>query len=390
MILNPYTPGAGVPPKYLAGREEIIKSAEEALTYITNGYFAKSIVYYGLRGVGKTVLLNYIEEIASEKNINFEQIEVSERGSFKNSISLHILKLIKQLSVKAKLQQYVDKALAVLKGFAIKYSPEGEISISIDSDIVSASGFADTGNFQNDLTELLLALGYIAKKEECGVALFIDEIQYLKDEEFEALIAAIHRVNQKDLPLIIFAAGLPKIAKIAGDVKSYAERLFQFTPIGSLEEDGALALTKPALKWAVSYEKEAVDEILKVTESYPYFLQEYGKQVWRKLDERKIITTAMVKEAYPDFIKSLDESFFKVRHDRATPKELEFMIAMVKVGDLPCNTKYIAKNLNLPLSSVSPIRAQLIHKGFIYAANRGEVDFTVPQFDSFLKRIHKI
>ena len=230
----------------------------------------------------------------------------------------------------------------------------------------------------------------IAKKEECGVALFIDEIQYLKDEEFEALIAAIHRVNQKDLPLIIFAAGLPKIAKIAGDVKSYAERLFQFTPIGSLEEDGALALTEPALKWSVSYEKEAVDEILKVTESYPYFLQEYGKQVWRKLDERKIITTAMVKEAYPDFIKSLDESFFKVRHDRATPKELEFMIAMVKVGKLPCNTKDIAKNLNLPLSSISPIRAQLIHKGFIYAANRGEVDFTVPQFDSFLKRIHKI
>ena len=249
MILNPYTPGAGVPPKYLAGREEIIKSAEEALTYITNGYFARSIVYYGLRGVGKTVLLNYIEEIAYEKNINFEQIEVSERGSFKNSISLHILKLIKQLSTKAKLQQYVDKALAVLKGFAIKYSPDGEISISIDSDIVSASGIADTGNFQNDLTELLLALGYIAKKEECGVALFIDEIQYLKDEEFEALIAAIHRVNQKDLPLIIFAAGLPKIAKIAGDVKSYAERLFQFTPIGSLEEDGALALTEPALKW---------------------------------------------------------------------------------------------------------------------------------------------
>lgn len=390
MILNPYTPGAGVPPKYLAGREEIIKSAEEALTYINNGYFARSIVYYGLRGVGKTVLLNYIEEIAYEKNINFEQIEVSERGSFKNSISLHILKLIKQLSTKAKLQQYVDKALAVLKGFAIKYSPDGEISISIDSDIVSASGIADTGNFQNDLTELLLALGYIAKKEECGVALFIDEIQYLKDEEFEALIAAIHRVNQKDLPLIIFAAGLPKIAKIAGDVKSYAERLFQFTPIGSLEEDGALALTEPALKWSVSYEKEAVKEILKITESYPYFLQEYGNQVWRKLDEKKIITTAMVKEAYPDFIKSLDESFFKVRHDRATPKELEFMIAMVKVGKLPCNTKDIAKNLNLPLSSVSPIRAQLIHKGFIYAANRGEVDFTVPQFDSFLKRTHKI
>ena len=386
MILNPYTPGAGVPPKYLAGREEIIKSAEEALTYITNGYFARSIVYYGLRGVGKTVLLNYIEEIAYEKNINFEQIEVSERGSFKNCISLHILKLIKQLSTKAKLQQYVDKALAVLKGFAIKYSTDGEISISIDSDIVSASGIADTGNFQNDLTELLLALGYIAKKEECGVALFIDEIQYLKDEEFEALIAAIHRVNQKDLPLIIFAAGLPKIAKIAGDVKSYAERLFQFTPIGSLEEDGALALTEPALKWSVSYEKEAVKEILKITESYPYFLQEYGKQVWAFIKDKQI-DLAAVKEAYPVFEKNLDESFFKVRYDRATPREKEFMMAMADCGELPCSMNQVASKMGSTVSSISPLRGQLIFKGFIYAARYGEVDFTVPRFKEYLHRV---
>jgi len=391
MLLNPYTPGAGVPPRYLAGRDDTMKSAEEALDYISHGYFARSVVYYGLRGVGKTVLLNHIENMAEERNIHFEQIEIAERDSFKSNISLHILKLIRQMSIKSKMKQYVDKALSVLKAFSIKYSPEGDVSVGIDPEIITAIGVSDTGNFQNDLTELLVALGTIAQKEECGVALFIDEIQYLKDEEFEALIAAIHRVNQKALPLIVFAAGLPKIAKIAGDVKSYAERLFQFVSIGSLSyEAGKLALTEPARKWNVDYTEKAIEQILELTECYPYFLQEYGKQVWGQLVEERTIDEKMVEAAYTDFEKSLDESFFKVRHDRATPRELEFMLAMVKTGKLPCSTNDIAAQMNCAMSTVSPLRAQLIHKGFIYSSNRGEVDFTVPQFDKFLKRIHGI
>jgi hypothetical protein len=305
---------------------------------------------------------------------------------------LHVLKLIRQLSAKEKAKQYVDKVLSVLKAFSIRYSQESGFSIGVDADITAAVGIADTGNFQNDLTELLIALGSIAQNQECGVALFIDEIQYLKDDEFEALIAAIHRVNQKALPLVIFAAGLPKIAKIAGDIKSYAERLFQFVSIGSLENAaGKLALEEPARRWKVSYSENALAMILDITECYPYFLQEYGKQVWAEVSEERLeIDQSMAEAAYPAFEKSLDESFFKVRHDRATPRELEFMIAMVKCEKLPCSTKAIAEQMQCLLSAVSPLRAQLIHKGFIYSANRGEVDFTVPQFDKFLKRIHGI
>ena len=392
MLLNPYTPGEGVPPRYLAGRENTIREAEEILDYIANGYFARSVVYYGLRGVGKTVLLNHIEDMAETKGIHYEHIEIAERDSFKSNISLHVLKLIRQMSVKEKAKQYVDKALSVLKAFSIRYSQESKFSIGVDADITAAVGIADTGNFKNDLTELLIALGSIAQNQECGVALFIDEIQYLKDDEFEALIAAIHRVNQKALPLVIFAAGLPKIAKIAGDIKSYAERLFQFVSIGSLENAaGKLALEEPARRWKVSYSEDALAMILDITECYPYFLQEYGKQVWAEVSEECLeIDQSMAEAAYPAFEKSLDESFFKVRHDRATPRELEFMIAMVKCDKLPCSTKAIAQQMQCLLSAVSPLRAQLIHKGFIYSANRGEVDFTVPQFDKFLKRIHGI
>ena len=392
MLLNPYTPGAGVPPRFLAGRENTIQEAEEILTYIANGYFARSVVYYGLRGVGKTVLLNHIEDMAEEKGIHFEHIEIAERDSFKNNISLNILKLIRQMSAKAKAKQYVDKALSVLKAFSVRYSQENGFSIGVDAEVTSAVGVSDTGNFQNDLTELLVSLGNIAQNQECGVALFIDEIQYLKDDEFEALIAAIHRVNQKALPLVIFAAGLPKIAKIAGDIKSYAERLFQFVSIESLEREAAkLALEEPAKRWQVSYSEDALELILEATGCYPYFLQEYGKQVWGEVsEERREINKTMAQAAYPAFERSLDESFFKVRHDRATPRELEFMIAMVKCEKLPCSTKELAEQLNCAISTVSPLRAQLIHKGVIYSANRGEVDFTVPQFDKFLKRIHGI
>ncbi len=392
MLLNPYTPGAGVPPRYLAGRENTIREAEEILNYIANGYFARSVVYYGLRGVGKTVLLNHIEDMAEAQSIHYEHIEIGERDSFKSNISLNVLKLIRQMSAKEKAKQYVDKALSVLKAFSIRYSQESGFSIGVDADVISAVGIADTGNFQNDLTELLIALGSIAQNQECGIALFIDEIQYLKDDEFEALIAAIHRVNQKALPLVIFAAGLPKIAKIAGDIKSYAERLFQFVSIGSLENAaGKLALEEPARRWKVSYSEDALAMILDITECYPYFLQEYGKQVWAEVSEERLeIDQSMAEAAYPAFEKSLDESFFKVRHDRATPRELEFMIAMVKCEKLPCSTKAIAEQMQCLLSAVSPLRAQLIHKGFIYSANRGEVDFTVPQFDKFLKRIHGV
>ncbi len=388
MIINPYTPGAGLVPNYLAGRDDTIEAAKEIIAYVAHGYPARSVVYYGLRGVGKTVLLNKIEEIADEYDVLYEHIEVSERSSFKVSISLHIQKLIKQMSVKAKAKNYFQKAMSVLKAFKITYSPEGEISVGINDEVDAAVGVSDTGNFSNDLTELLVSMGTLAKNSESSVCLFIDEIQYLKDDEFEALITALHRANQKGLPVTLISAGLPKVTKIAGDIKSYAERLFSFISIGSLEAEAAkLALVEPAKKMDVTFSDDAIGEILRITEGYPYFLQEYGKQVWAFIKD-KTIDLASVKAAYPDFERSLDDSFFKVRYDRATPKEKQFMLAMVECGELPCTIAEIASKMNTGVQSISPVRGQLIYKGFIYAPRYGEVDFTVPQFNRYIKRVN--
>lgn len=388
--INPYTPGAGMVPRYLAGREALLEEAQDTLAYIANGYAARSIVYYGLRGVGKTVLLTEIENIAMENNIYYEHIEAMENGSFMSSISLYVSKILRKMSVKEKAKQYIDLAKSVAMSFQLFYNKEGETSIGINPEMLKAAGIADTGDLQNDLTELLVHLGKVGQKINTGAVIFIDEVQYLKDAEFEALMAAIHRCNQLGLPLALIAAGLPKIAKIAGDIKSYAERLFKFVPVDKLQADDAkLALTRPASRLGVQYTDEALAEILQQTECYPYFLQEYGQQVWKYVDKAtKAISYKAACAAHNDFINALDEGFFKVRHDRASEKELEFMRAMVQCAELPCQTKQVAQIMHSSYNRIAPIRAQLIHKGFIYATSRGEISFTVPQFDKYLKRIY--
>lgn len=385
MLPNPYRPGAGMSPAYLAGRDNTINEAQNILQAINYGYSARSVVYYGLRGVGKTVLLNYIENLADEMDLPSEYMEIAERDrSFQYQIALHIYKLINRLSLLKNIESHIKKALSILKAFTIKYGCD-DISIEVNS----ANGISDTGNLANDMTELFLALGVIAQKQKKGVVLFIDEVQYIKDDEFEALMEAIHRTNQKNYPIVIFSAGLPKIAKIAGDVKSYAERLFDFIEIDSLNnEEAKLALIEPAKRFQIKYTDEAVNKIIEITQGYPYFLQEYGKWVWECKKEESIIDIKIVNKAYDKFEQSLDKAFFKVRHDRATAREIEFMTAMVACEKLPCSTKEIANIMGESIQAISPLRAQLIHKGFIYAAKRGEVDFTVPQFDKYLKRVY--
>lgn len=385
MLPNPYRPGAGMSPAYLAGRDNTINEAQNILQAIDYGYSARSVVYYGLRGVGKTVLLNYIENLADEMDLPSEYMEIAERDrSFQYQMALHIYKLINRLSLLKNIESHIKKALSILKAFTIKYGCD-DISIEVNP----ANGISDTGNLANDMTELFLALGVIAQKQNKGVVLFIDEIQYIKDDEFEALMEAIHRTNQKNYPIVIFSAGLPKIAKIAGDVKSYAERLFDFIEIDSLNnEEAKLALIEPAKRFQIKYTDEAVNKIIEITQGYPYFLQEYGKWVWECKKEESIIDIKIVNKAYDKFEQSLDKAFFKVRHDRATAREIEFMTAMVACEKLPCSTKEIANIMGESIQAISPLRAQLIHKGFIYAAKRGEVDFTVPQFDKYLKRVY--
>lgn len=387
-LYNPYTPGAGFPPSYLAGRDDTIENAEQTLLYVQNGIVQRSKIYYGLRGVGKTVLLNKIEEIADDNLVMYEHLEISEDDSFKVMMATSVQKLLTQMSVKEEIKQFFHKAASVLKAFQVKYS-QGDVEYSFNmKDVQPAYGTADTGQFENDLKEMLVSMGLVAKKTDNMVCFFIDEVQYLKQEELTALITALHRINQKQLPILIFAAGLPKIAKLAGDSKSYSERLFEFVPIDSLKyEDAKQALVQPALNQNVDYTEEAVTYIIQVTGGYPYFLQEYGKQAWDKMNGREI-DLECVKRAEPDFIYSLDKSFFKVRYDRATKREKDFMFAMVKCGDLPCTVAEVARQMGTTPQSIGPLRSQLIHKGFIYATSYGEIDFTVPQFDKYLLRVN--
>ncbi|MDO4178518.1 MAG: AAA family ATPase [Phascolarctobacterium sp.] len=389
LAINPYTPGAGMLPKYLAGREQLMQDALEVLGYIVNGYATRSIVYYGLRGVGKTVLLSSIEKAASDNNVFYEHIEALENSSFSATISLYILKLLAKMSFTEAAKLYIEKAKSVAAAFQVCYNQDGEASIGINKDALKMRGIADTGNLQNDLTELFVHLGQVGEKINSGAVLFIDEIQYLKPLEFEALMAALHRCNQLALPVVVIAAGLPNIAKIAGDIKSYAERLFQFVRVDKLQpKDAALALSKPAERFQVSYDDEALSFILEETDCYPYFIQEFGQKIWR-FKKNGIIDLAAAHTALPSYIDSLDDSFYKVRHDRASDKDLEFMQAMIACPHLPCSIKDVAKHMHCSTTQASPVRAKLIHKGLIYATSRGEIDFTVPKFDQYLKRLYR-
>lgn len=389
LAINPYTPGAGMLPKYLAGREQLTENAVEVLSYIAHGYSTRSVVYYGLRGVGKTVLLFSIENIAYENDVFFEHIEALENESFTSTISLYILKLLGKMSFKEAAKIYIEKAKNVVAAFQFCYNQDGETSIGINKDAFKGNGISDTGNLQNDLTELFVHLGKVGEKIGVGAVLFIDEIQYLKPMELEALMAALHRCNQLSLPLVVIAAGLPNIAKIAGDAKSYAERLFRFMMVDKLEKDAAkLALTRPAEAFKVSYTEEALQFILNETDCYPYFIQEFGQKVWG-FKKNGIIDLEAAQRALTEYKASLDESFYKVRHDRASDKDLEFMKAMIECPSLPCAIKDVARHMHCSTTQASPIRAKLIHKGLIYASSRGEIDFTVPKFDEYLKRLYR-
>lgn len=387
---NPYTPGAGFMPAFLAGRENLLSDAEKYLDAICKNYPQQSVVYYGLRGVGKTVLLNAIEEIADNKSILFEHIEIREiknknhKGFFEQQIANVCKKFIHTMSVKEAAQDMIKKALGLCKAFNVTYNgQDNSFTASFNEDYAN---YSSTGDLSLDLTELFVSMGKIAKNTGYAIGFFVDEVQYMKSEELEALINAVHRCNQLRFPIIIFGAGLPKITKSMGEAKSYTERLFKFEKVDALKEEEAIAaIVQPAEDFGVRYEKKALDKIVEITGKYPYFIQEFCSAIWDVARE-DIIEEADVKKAIPLFQDRLDQSFFKVRFDRCTPKERTFMYAMVKCGDLPCTISNVAKVMKTQVRSISPIRGQLINKGLIYATGHAEIDFTVPQFDQFLLR----
>lgn len=381
-IINPYTPGSGRVPSFIAGRDAILEEARRHILSTQAKYPERSIAYYGLRGVGKTVLLNTIENISDDLCVLNEHIEIKEKNVFIKDISIAAQKMLNQMSLKEVAKDKLTKALNAIKKLKITINPQDKTLTAELTDI-------DThDSLSSDITELLVCLGKIALDTNNTICLFIDEIQYIEDEQLEALLMALHRVNQLRLPVLIFCAGLPKILKTFGDIKSYSERLFKYTQIDSLKEyDATNAIVKPAKDFNVEYDENAVSKILSVTKCYPYFIQELCSTIWLT-QSTDTIRLEHVVSSMPHYLENLDRSFFQIRFERCTELEKDFMYSMVRCGELPCTIANVANIMGRSVKSISPIRGQLINKGLIYSTGHGEIDFTVPQFDEFLKRVN--
>ncbi|MEN2711834.1 ATP-binding protein [Sphingomonas sp. NPDC092331] len=382
-VRNPFAPGAGSQPPELAGREEIIATADTALQRVLLGRPSQSQMLLGLRGVGKTVLLNKIEQIAEEHGYLTSFIEAPEDRKLVDLLYPKIHQVLRKLSLSEQAKSASYAALRALRGFASVFKISvGDFDVSVDPE----PGVADSGNLEYDLTELFLKVGEAARAGGRGWALLIDEVQYLSTEELGALIVAIHRVNQKALPVLLFGAGLPAIAALSGDAKSYAERLFIFPKVDALSSDDATnAIRQPIQEEGERIDAAVLARIVEATRGYPYFLQEWGYQVWNASDESPI-SVACLEVAEKDALRRLDEGFFKVRIDRLTPKEKEYVIAMARLGSGPYRSSDVAEKLNEKLATLGPRRAQIIAKGMIYSPAHGDIAFTVPMFDAYLKR----
>ena len=382
---NPYAPGAGTPPPELVGRDTLIEDAEIALDRLGNGLAAKSLLMVGLRGVGKTVLLNRILLDAEARDFAAVLIEAPEDRSLPATLAGPLNSALLQLSRSAAARELAKKARRSLAGFvrAMKVSYE-DITFSIDLD--AEEGVADSGDLDTDLTALLQVAGEAARARETVLVLFIDEMQYVARQELGALITALHRIAQRQLPVALIGSGLPQLVGHVGVAKSYAERMFSFPEIGPLPGDAAKqALEAPANRLGIAYQPDALEEILRITEGYPYFLQEWGSACWKVADGPSV-TRSEVDAASPVAITELDSTFFRVRFERTTPFERRYLRAMAELGPGPHRSGEIANAMDRPVQGVAPTRSNLISKGMIYSPAHGDTAFTVPLFDQYLKR----
>jgi hypothetical protein len=382
-VRNPFAPGAGSQPPELAGRDEIVSDADIAIQRVLRGRHSQSQILLGLRGVGKTVLLNRIEEIAEGHGHVTSFIEAPEDKPFADLLYPRAHQAIRQLSVVENAKASAFSAMRALRAFASVFKVAvGDVSISVDPE----PGVADSGNLEFDLADLFLRIGEAAKAAGKAWTLFVDELQYLSEQELAALIVSIHRVNQKNLPVMFFGAGLPQIAALSGNAKSYAERLFKFPPVGPLGEEAAReAIRQPIEKEGETIVAEALDLVVEKTHGYPYFLQEWGYQTWNAADASPI-APADVERGSKAALDRLDEGFFKVRFDRLTPKEREYVIAMARLGRGPYRSADVAEQLGENVQSLGPRRAQIIRKGMIYSPAHGDIAFTVPMFEEYIAR----
>ena len=384
-LFNPFSPGAGAPPPELVGRDPILEQARILLGRVKQGRPEKSLLLTGLRGVGKTVLLNEIERKAKGAGYQTILLEAHEDKPLGELIYPALRGLLYELDRVASAGDKVKRGLAVLRSFigSIKLTM-GDMALGLD--IEPAKGTADSGDLEIDLPNLLIAMAEAAAERRTAIAILIDEIQYLSQKELGALIMAMHKMQQKQLPLVLLAAGLPVLPGMAGESKSYAERLFNFPEVGALSEaDAAKALRDPAEDKGVQFQEDALKEVFRLTYGYPYFLQEWGYQSWN-IAAASPITLQTVQAATSDVIRRLDQNFFRVRFDRLTPGEKNFLRAIAHLGPGSHRTGDIAAALQMSVSGIGPVRAKLIKKGMIYSPAYGDIAFTVPLFDEFMRR----
>ena len=380
---NPYAPGAGLQPPELAGRDRLIEDVTTDMERVLARRPTRGLVLLGLRGVGKTVLLNRLRTFADDKGFETAKIEAPEGGALPELLAPELRRILYALDVRQAGGRHLRRAVNVLRGFANVFKVKiGDIEFSVEP----APGEGDSGNLEQDLPRLLMAVAEAAAERRSAVGLFIDEIQYLSAVELAAVVVACHEIAQRNLPLLFIGAGLPQVAALAGRAKSYAERLFDYPEVGALDSDAArAAIVKPAQKEGVSFDDAAVDAILKATQNYPYFIQEWGFQVWNRAPSSPIAREA-VADATPDVISHLDGNFFRVRFDRLTALQQKYLRAMAELGPGPHKTGEIAATLGVGAASVATVRQQLVNKGMVWSQRHGETAFTVPLFDSFMKR----
>ncbi len=385
-VRNPFAPGAGAPPPELAGRDEILEQARVAIERVRLRRSARSLLLIGLRGVGKTVLLDRIRINAEQRGILAVRVEAPEDRSLPALLAPQLRLVLLRLSRNDRVRDVAQRALRGLAGFAkslkVKYA---DIEVGIDFE--PEPGLADNGDLEQDLQALLGAVGEAAAAADTALVLFIDELQYVKEPELAALIMALHRTAQGQLPILLLGAGLPQLRGRMGRAKSYAERLFEFPEVGPLSESAARdAIVKPAAAEGVAVDGRALDLILRQTRRYPYFLQEWGKHAWDVAVDSPI-TAEDVEIATREATAALDESFFRVRFDRLTPVEKKYLRAMSELGPGPHRSGDIAAKLGRQVTSLGPTRSQLIEKGMIWSPSHGDTAFTVPLFDEFMRRI---
>ena len=380
---NPYAPGAGLQPPELAGRDRLIEDVTVDMDRVLARRPTKGLVLLGLRGVGKTVLINRLRAFADEKGFETVKIEAPEGGALPDLLAPELRRILYALDLRKAGGRHLRRAVNVLRGFANAFKVKiGDIEFSVEP----APGAGDSGNLEQDLPHLLMAVAEAAAERRSAVGLFLDEIQYLSSVELAAVVVACHEIAQRNLPLLFIGAGLPQVAGLAGKAKSYAERLFDYPEVGPLDPDAArAAIAIPARNEGVSFDDGAVDAILQATWNYPYFIQEWGFQVWNRAPSSPIAREA-VADATPDVIAHLDANFFRVRFDRLTVLQQKYLRAMAELGPGPHKTGHIATALGVAAASVATVRQQLVNKGMVWSQRHGETAFTAPLFDSFMKR----